>query len=136
MANNISFVGRLGGEPELKHVGSYSVLEFSVANNTGFGDKQVTNWFRCTIWGARGEKLQSYLSKGKQVFITGELSLRKYTTNDGVEKMSPDVKVDQLDFIQGGGQGEGGVGEGAPAYSAPASNSAPVTAESDEDLPF
>ncbi len=132
MSNNISFVGRLGSDPELKHVGDYTVLELNVANNTGFGDKKITNWFRCTIWGNRGEKLQSFLSKGKQVFITGELSLRKFTNNDGVEKTSAEVKVDQLDFISGG---DGGSNSDYDS-PAPANQAAPSSPETDEDLPF
>jgi len=126
----MSFVGRLGSDAELKHVGDYSVLEFNVANNTGFGDKKNTNWFRCTIWGGRGEKLQSYLTKGKQVFVTGELTLRKYTTNDGAEKTSAEIKIDQVDFISGG---DGG---GMPASDSAPPVEAPSTPEGEEDLPF
>jgi single-strand DNA-binding protein len=135
MSNNISFVGRLGSDPELKNVGDYTVLELNVANNRGFGDKKITNWFRCTIWGSRGEKLQSFLSKGKQVFITGELSLRKFTGNDGVEKTSAEVKVDQLDFISGG-DGGSNTEFSAPTPAAQAAPSNSSSPETDEDLPF
>ena len=102
MGNAISFVGRLGADAELKQVGSNTVLEFRCANNTGFGDREVTNWFRCTMWGGRGEKLAQYLTKGSQVFVTGELSLKPWTTREGVERISPDVNVNQLDFVKGG----------------------------------
>ena len=130
MSNNISLVGRLGSEPELKTVGNYTVLEFNLANNCGFGEKQVTNWFRCTIWGTRGEKLKEYLSKGKEVFVTGELSLRKYTNKEGVEKISPDLKVEQLDFI--GGKSEGSGGGTKPSQT----ETTQTTPESESDLPF
>ena len=123
MSNNISFVGRLGSDPELKNVGSNSILEMNVANSTGFGDKKITNWFRCDLWGSRGEKIQQYLSKGKQVFITGELSFRKYTNNDGVEKMSPEVTVSQIDFINEGGNNNN-------------QNNAPAQDNTEVDLPF
>ena len=102
MSNSISFVGRLGRDAEVKEVGSNKVLEMNVANNTGFGDKKNTNWFRCTLWGARGEKIASYLTKGKEVYISGELNIRKYD-KDGVEKFSHDVNVNNVDFISGGG---------------------------------
>ena len=129
MSNNISFVGRLGREPDLKNVGDFTVLEMAVANNTGFGDKQVTNWFKCTVWGKKANSLCQHLNKGSHVFITGELSLRKYTDKDGVEKMSPEVNVSNLDFC-GDKQG----GESTPASSAP--SPAPTTAETEEDMPF
>jgi len=100
--NSINFVGRLGTEPELKEVGSSQVLEFSMANDTGYGDKKVTNWYRISIWGKRATSLKRYLEKGKQAWICGELTLRKYTAKDGAEKISPEIKVSELEFIGGG----------------------------------
>lgn len=100
MSNCISFVGRLGSDPERKDVGSSQVLEFRIANDTGFGDRKVTSWFRCAYWGKRGASVQQYLSKGKQVFIIGELTLRKYE-KDGQERISPEINIQQLDFVGG-----------------------------------
>ena len=124
MSNNVAFTGRLGRDPELNTVGDYKVLNLAVANNTGFGDKKVTNWFNCAMWGARGEKIAQYLSKGSEVFITGELTLRKYTDKEGVEKMSPDVRIEQLDFC------------GSKADSTGGGDSSASTPVNDEDLPF
>ena len=138
MSNNISFVGRVGSDPELKDVGSSTVLEFRVANDTGFGDRKTTNWFRCAYWGRRAQSLQPYLEKGKKVFITGELTLRKYTDRDNIERWSPDVNVNQLDFVGGNPNSQGAQGgsqeEGA-AQASPAPAPAP-SPETDEDMPF
>ena len=124
MSNSISFVGRLGSDPELKDVGSSQVLEFSIANNCGFGDKKTTNWFRAALWGKQAASLQPHLSKGKQIFITGELVIRSYT-KDGVEKFSNDIRVSAIDFVSGGGDESGG------------GSSKPAPAEtSQDDLPF
>jgi len=98
MSNSVSFVGRLGRDSELKPVGDSNVLEFSVANDVGFGDKQSTNWFRCSLWGKQAVSLEPYLLKGKQVFISGELSLRPWMTKDDVERISPDVRVNTVKF--------------------------------------
>lgn len=133
MSNNISFVGRVGSDPELKDVGSSTVLEFRVANDTGFGERKTTNWFRCAYWGRRAQSLQPYLQKGKQVFITGELTLRKYTDREGVERWSPDVNVNQLDFVGGNPNGQNGGGQEGASQSAPAPAPSP---ETDEDMPF
>jgi single-strand DNA-binding protein len=135
MSNNISFVGRVGSDPELKEVGSSTVLEFRVANDTGFGDRKNTNWFRCAYWGKRAQALEPHLEKGKQIFITGELTLRKYTDREGVERWSPDVNVNQLDFVGGNPNNQGGMGGGQEG--APQSSPAPApTPETDEDMPF
>ena len=125
MSNSLSFVGRLGGSPELKEVGSTTVLEFSIANNCGFGEKKTTNWFRAASWGKQGESLQKFLEKGKEVFVTGELVIRSYE-KDGVQKFSNDLKVSALDFVSGSGSDGGGSSNTA----------APATEETSEDLPF
>lgn len=98
MSNTISFIGRLGGDAELKQVGESSVSQFSIANNVGFGDKKTTNWFRCSLWGKQGEAVNQYLKKGKQVFISGELKFSTYT-KDGSEKQSNDIRVGTLELI-------------------------------------
>lgn len=122
-------MGRVGQEPELKDVGQSQVLNFSIANETGFGDNKTTNWFRCAIWGKQATSLQQYISKGKQLFVTGELTLRKYE-KDGVEKMSPEIRVNSIDFVGGRGDGE------QSASSAPAQAPAPSSPETSEDMPF
>jgi single-strand DNA-binding protein len=122
MSNNISFVGRIGQEPVLKEVGDSHVLEFSIANNTGFGDKKVTSWFRCALWGKQGKALEQHLSKGKQIFVTGELTLREYE-KDGAKRISPDIRVNAVDFVSGGSEGGG-------------SPTAGQQTQSEADLPF
>ena len=139
MSNNLSFLGRIGNDPELKQVGQTELLEVNVANNVGYGDRRSTNWFRCTIWGKRAQSLQQHLTKGKQIFVTGQLTLREYTTKEGEKRISPEVRVDQLEFVSGGdAQAGGSPYGGAPAAShnaAPAAP-APATAETDDDMPF
>jgi single-strand DNA-binding protein len=132
MSNSISFLGNIANEPELKEVGQNSVLEFSLANNVGFGDRQVTNWFRCTMWGKRAVSLQPHLNKGKQIFVIGQLSLRKFTDREGVERISPDVRVSEIEFVRGG-QGDS---PSAPAASTGAASTPPATAETEDDMPF
>ena len=79
MSNSISFVGRLGNDAELKHIGENTVLEFSLANDVGFKEKKLTNWFRCSFWGKRGQSLAQFLVKGKQI----ALQIETLTTEGG-----------------------------------------------------
>jgi single-strand DNA-binding protein len=137
MSNSISFLGRVVNDPELKEVGQNSILELTIANNVGFGDRQVTNWFRCALWGKRASSLHPHMSKGKQVFVTGQLSLRKFTDREGVERISPDIRVSEIEFAGDRASGQGG----SETYSAPAStpktqSSAPVSPETEDDMPF
>ena len=99
MSNSISFTGRLGSDAVLKDVGSYQVLEMSVANNVGFGEKQSTNWFRVNLWGKQGASLAPHMIKGKEVFVSGELCSREYTDKDGASKASLEVRASTIDFV-------------------------------------
>ena len=122
MGNSINFVGNLGKDAEMKQAGSSNVLNFSVANTVGFGDKKQTLWMGCAIWGKKADSLEQYLKKGTKVWISGELSTREH---EGKTYMQ--VRVNDLDFC--GGRNDG---DSAPA-PAP---SAPVQAETSEDMPF
>ena len=96
----MSCVGRLTKDSELKEVGSHQVLEFSLANNCGFGDRKMANFFRCKLWGARGIKMVQHLTKGKEIWISGELTINKYE-KDGQERYSHDVNLNAIDFVSG-----------------------------------
>lgn len=100
MSNVISFVGRLSADAEVRHLESgTTVCSMNVANDVGFGDRKVTNWFRVAIFGKRAEgKLPEYLVKGQQVFISGELKVNKYE-KDGVEKQSIEVNANNIDLV-------------------------------------
>jgi len=84
MSNVFSFTGTVGRDAEVRTTpNGQTVLNVTVANNIGFGDRQQTIWVRVTLWGKRAEgQLQNYLKKGQQVFVSGELSQREYQAND------------------------------------------------------
>ena len=102
MSNVFCATGSLGKDCEVKSTPSgQSVMTFSVANNVGFGDKQKTNWIRCTVWGKRAEAggVSQYLKKGQQVFVSGELSTSEYTGNDGALKFSIELNCNVINLI-------------------------------------
>ena len=76
------------------------VLNVTVANNVGFGDRQQTLWVRVALWGKRAEgSLQNYLKKGQQVFVSGELTQREYQANDGTTKTSLELNANIIDLV-------------------------------------
>lgn len=79
MSNSFNFSGRLGGDSERKQAGNSTILEFSVSNSTGFGDRKKTEWFKCSLFGKQADgNLMDYLRKGTLVFISGELTFSEY----------------------------------------------------------
>ena len=52
MSNVFSCTGTIGRDAEVRYLPSgQAVLNVSVANNVGFGDRQQTVWLRVVVWG-------------------------------------------------------------------------------------
>jgi single-strand DNA-binding protein len=103
MSNVTSFIGTVARDAEVRHLPNGTViLTVSVANNIGYGDKQKTNWFRVSVFGKRAEgRLQEFLVKGQQVFVSGELTLNEYTNKEGVTRASLEVNAQIVDLVGG-----------------------------------
>ena len=125
MSNVFSFTGTVGRDAEVRYAPSgVAVLNVTVANNIGFGDKQQTLWIRVVLFGKRAEgQLQNYLKKGQQVFVSGELTQSEYKANDGTTKTSLELNATIIDLV--GGKKEA---------SAPVRQS--VAVEYDDNIPF
>ena len=95
----INITARLARAPELRETPSgTSICELTLPVDTGYGDNKVTTWWKCSIWGKRGETAAKYLSKGSWVTVNGEPSLRTYSMRDGTEGKSLEVKVSDWGF--------------------------------------
>lgn len=142
--NQLTIGGHLGQDAEVKMTNSgETITSFSVAVS-GYKRDSESQWFRCTWWGDRGPKLAPYLTKGKAVIVSGEVSQRTYEKRDGSAGASLEVRVNEVQLA--GGKDEGG-GERAERRS-PQSPQAPQGEPqrkagpddpqfpSDDDIPF
>lgn len=103
---SITLAGHLGRDAELKQVGDTTVLEWSMAVTDKGRKGDSTAWYRCAIWGKRGESLAQYLTKGTAVIVSGALVPREYKGKNDELRTSLDVRVDQFSFAGGGKQEE------------------------------
>ena len=85
--NCMSLTGRLTKDAELKMVGAKQTpcAEFSIANNTGYGQFEKTSYFNVQLWGAKGTNLIEYLTKGTRVGVCGELTQNDWVDQNGVK---------------------------------------------------
>lgn len=85
--NSCSFTGRVTKDAVVESVGvkGTMITKFSIANNTGFGQYAKANFFNVQVWGKAGAAISQYLTKGKQVAVTGQLENQKWTGKDGLE---------------------------------------------------
>jgi single-strand DNA-binding protein len=133
--NIFAFTGRIGKDCETRYTNAGdAIVNFTAAVSSGYGDKEVTTWVNCSMFGKRGEAISPYLLKGTQIAVSGELTNRKYTDKSGNEKYSLDVRVNDVTLL--GGKQE--VQQSAhPARSQPAPvHQAQSVEDMDDDVPF
>lgn len=105
--NSCMFIGRLGRDPETRHMASGdAVCNFSLAVGWKGKDKEGVEWVRCTAFGRTAEIAAEYLRKGKQCFVSGRMATRKWTDKDGVERYTTEINVDRLQLLGGPSDGE------------------------------
>lgn len=99
---SITVAGRVGRDAELRRTQSGdAVCSFTVAVDQRDGRDKSTNWWRCSIWGKRGESLAPYLLKGASVTVAGEFSLSDY-------EGKPQLNIRVNEVALQGGRGDGG----------------------------
>jgi len=104
MFNKITVIGNLGNNPELRYTSDgKAVCSFSVAT-TGYND--VTTWIRVSVFGNQAEACNQFLTKGRQVYVEGRLSVdpntggpRMYTRQDGTVGTSFEMVAGQVKFL-------------------------------------
>ena len=100
--NIFTFDGNIGQDVDVREAGGTTLAEFSVAARSGFGDKEETLWIRCQLWGKRAESgLVEYLTKGKQVFVSGELQRNDWTNSDGESRTTLNLRVNEVTLAGG-----------------------------------
>lgn len=120
--NNLSIVGRVGKDAEVRDAGRNKVVNFSLAWSSPFGEKETT-WFNVSLFGERFVKLATYIKKGDQLGVNGEVSLRKYTTKDGDERTSLEINGTNVTLLGGSNRNEG-------------TASGPTASVEDDSIPF
>lgn len=129
--NKLIVIGNLTKDPETRVTQSgKTVCSFDVAVNERRGGQDSTAYFRVSAWEKQGENCQSYLSKGKKVFVAGPVSARAYTTGSGETRVRVEIMANEVEFLSPANNAA------APAYSAPAALPAQMTPVETEELPF
>lgn len=106
--NVFTAIGRLGRDAEVKYTADGKpITTFAVAVDDGFGDRKVTSWIDCAMFGDRGPKISEYIRKGDRIGVTGSIRLDTYKTRDGEEKSKIAMRIQDVTLLgdkQGGGQ--------------------------------
>ncbi|XCB29164.1 single-stranded DNA-binding protein [Arcanobacterium hippocoleae] len=128
---NITIVGNLTSDPELKYVSTgRAVANFTVASTPRNLNRQTNEWedgeamfVRCAVWAQYAEHVAETLTKGMRVIVTGKLQVRSYQRQDGSQGTSIEIQVEEVGpslryataTVNRTSSGNGGFGGGAGA---------------------
>ena len=78
--NEVTLMGHLTADPELKQTPAGSVASFTLALNSAGGDgKPRAEFFDCEVWKGWAENLARTARKGLLVLVTGRLRHEQWT---------------------------------------------------------
>jgi single-strand DNA-binding protein len=101
---NITVVGNLTADPELRFTGSgAAVANFTVASTPRILDRASGEWkdgealfLRCSIWRQAAENVAESLTRGSRVVVTGRLKQRSFETKEGEKRTVIELEVDEI----------------------------------------
>lgn len=102
MLNNVTLVGRLTSDLELKEVNEKKVADVTIAVNRPYKNTEgvyEADFIRCTIWGDIASNIAEYCHKGDLIGIRGSLQTDSYEDKEGNKKYVTKVNVDKLTFL-------------------------------------
>jgi single-strand DNA-binding protein len=107
--NRVVLVGRLTSDPELRALPSgTSVCGIRLACNGVRKNPQgeyaeKPNFFSVSIFGAAGESVHRYMSRGRRVAVDGRLDWREWETPEGGKRQTVEIVAESVQFLDGRG---------------------------------
>ena len=102
MLNNVTLVGRLTSDLELKEVNDRKVADITIAVNRPYKNvdgEYECDFIRCTLWGDIASNTAEYCHKGDLVGLKGTLQTDSYEDKEGNKKYVTKVNVEKLTFL-------------------------------------
>ena len=137
--NKVILVGRVGKDPETKHLeGGTTLSKFPLATNevyTKNGEKvENTEWHNIILWRRLAEIAEEYVKKGDLLYIEGRIRTRTYDDQQGVKKYFTEIIGDNLQML-GKKQNDNNM-DAAPDTGNNTASAPDNVAEESDDLPF
>ena len=138
MINNVTLVGRLTRDPELRYTPSnIAITTFNMAVNRNFKNQdgnREADFINCMIWRQQAENFANWCKKGNLVGITGRIQTRSYENQQGQRVYVTEVVADTFQLLEkrDNSANQANIEDQMPA-SFGATNPLDI---SDDDMPF
>lgn len=147
--NKVILIGNLGKDPDVRYFPSGdAIANTTLATTESWKDKQTgepreaTEWHNLTFPGKLGEIAGKYLAKGSKIYVEGSLRTRKWQDKEGRDRYTTEIRVSDLQMLDGKPDGAAATGTRAPAGAPAARTARPPPANpppppfEDDDIPF
>lgn len=104
MLNNVTLVGRLTRDPELKYTpAGVAVTTFTLAvdrDYTGPNGEREADFINIVVWRQLAETCANYLRKGRLAGVVGSINTRNYENNEGKRVYVTEVTASKVRFLE------------------------------------
>lgn len=111
--NKVILIATLGKDPETRYTPSgTAVTSMTAATNEFWVDKssgerkEKTEWHRLITFNRLAEIAGEYLKKGSKVYIEGKLQTRKWQDQQGQDRYTTEIVVNELQMLDGKPEGQ------------------------------
>lgn len=107
MLNDITIMGRLTKDVEVKNAGEHKVVNNTVAVGRDYASEGQpdTDFIDISVWNKSAERMAKHLKKGSMIVVRGRLEINTYADKDGKSRNSANVRVAEWYFGEPKSQG-------------------------------
>lgn len=138
--NKIMLIGNVCADPEVRAIpDGTKVANFSLATNESYKTKEgkqvdKTEFHRLVFWRKLADICELYVKKGKQIYVEGKITTRKYE-KDGVNHYMTEIICTEIVLLGSAKDKPEIVESDSNSYSTPENAYPKINTESD-NLPF
>lgn len=95
-------VGRLAGEPDIRHNTDTGVARYTLASKRSFHreGKPDADFIRCVAFGKNADFVEKFLHKGMKIAVSGRVETDSYDDKDGKKVYTTDFIVEEHEFCE------------------------------------
>lgn len=104
--NHVDLIGRLTRDAEERGGGSVHSMRLAFSDRRKVGDEWTEGSNFIDVVSFRAERIAQWLTKGKQIGVSGRLRMNEWEDKDGNRRSNIEVIADDIQLL-GGGSDEG-----------------------------
>lgn len=104
MVNEVTLIGNLGADPEVRAFESgNNVARFRLATSERFqrdGEwHTISEWHTCECWGRTADVVDEYARSGDRLYCRGSIHYHEYTTKAGEKRTQTIIRVNTVKLL-------------------------------------